>query len=131
MSFSPLCIQATHGGRFFKKVPRVRYEPSEKQQNLPMGYHLGLKVLFALEADVFLDGGEVDLPLHQLLDDLDHLAPAAAQAGQFADDQTVPRCQRVQQFVAAPLVQPLGPGVHRDPISLLLQGVHLGRGQVP
>ena len=37
----------------------------------------------------------VDLPPHQLFDDLDHLAQAAAQAGQFADDQTIPRSNRL------------------------------------
>ena len=57
----------------------------------------------------------VDLPPYQLLDDLDHLAQAAAQAGKFADDQTIPRCQRVQQFCAALLVTPLaGGGLHFD-----------------
>ena len=57
----------------------------------------------------------VDIPPHQLLDDLDHLALAAAQAGQFADDQTIPRYQRVQQFGAVLLVPPLaGGGLHFD-----------------
>jgi hypothetical protein len=57
----------------------------------------------------------VDLSLHQLVNDLDHLAQATAQAGQLADDQTIPRRQQAQQFLDAPLVAPLpGGGLRFD-----------------
>ena len=44
-------------------------------------HHLGLHVLPSLKADRFLDSGEADLPLHQLIDDLNHLSQTATQAG--------------------------------------------------
>src|SRR5512135_3522161 len=71
---------------------------------------LGLQVLLPLEADVLLDGHEADLPLHQLVDELDDLAQAAAQAGQLADDQEVTGLQRAQQLLDAPPIRPLPRG---------------------
>ena len=59
-------------------------------------------ILLPLEADIFLNRHESDLSLHQLVDELDHLAQAAAQAGQLADDQAVPRGQLAQQLLDAP-----------------------------
>ena len=88
---------------------------------------------------------EADLPLHQLVDDLDHLAQAAAQAGQLADDQAVPRGQRAEQLLDTPLVpalprgglrldeavdgEPLLPRVVED--GELLVGQVLGTGRNP
>ena len=73
-------------------------------------HHLGRHVLLSLEADRFLDRDEADLPLHQVVDDLNHLAQAAAQAGQLADDQAVPHDQRAKQLVDTPLVPALSRG---------------------
>ena len=42
---------------------------------------------------------EADLPLDQLVDDLDHLAQAPTQPGQLADDQAVPRRPALEQLV--------------------------------
>ena len=44
-------------------------------------HHLGLHILFSLEADRFLDRDEADLLLYQLVDDPNHLPQAPAQAG--------------------------------------------------
>ena len=73
-------------------------------------HHLGLHVLLSLEADRFLDRNEADFPLHQFVDELDHLAQAAAQTGQLADDQAVPRGQLAKQLLDAPLVPALAGG---------------------
>jgi hypothetical protein len=68
-----------------------------------------------LEADRFLDRREADLPLYQLIDDLDHLAQAAAQSRQLADDQAVPRLQLAEQLVDPSLVAALpGGGLRLD-----------------
>ena len=55
-----LCRGQPFLGLFRDEVPFYLGEESEQGDD-----HLGLKVLFTLEADAFLDGREVDLALHQ------------------------------------------------------------------
>ena len=71
-------------------------------------------VLLSLEVDRFLDRNEAHLPLHQFVDELDHLAKDTAQAGQFTDDQAVPCDQGAEQILDAPL----GRGLSRGDLRL-------------
>jgi hypothetical protein len=52
----------------------------------------------------------VDFLFNQLVHDPDHLPQAPTQAGQLADDQAVPRGERAEQILDAPLCRGLSRG---------------------